>query len=198
MILADLENNIKSCTLCNLNSKKVIAKGNAKSNILLCGMAPAKTELKVGKPFVGSAGKFLDLLLAEAGLTLKDLYVTNILKCYLKPGNTIKAKHADLCSRYLIKQIDTINPKIIVAMGKDTVATIFKIYNIDSGDTLTSMAGKFFKHDNLTILPTYHPQYLARFGGVNSKYYTQAIAHFKLAKQIAKGDTNEKRTSTIC
>jgi len=182
MNIHELEGTANNCTLCKLYKnrvKSVFAKGNIDSNIMIIGMAPAKQETLTGVPFVGKAGKFLDVLLEESGLFYQDIYVTNILKCYLKPGKNIKKIQAEKCSYILKEQIFIMKPKLIIALGRDTVVSLFNIFNIYSGLKLLDIQGQEFSTGNFKIIPTYHPQYLARFGGKHTKYYRRTLKVFK-------------------
>jgi len=182
--LQTLQNIASSCTLCELyrgRSNPVFAKGNPQSELMICGMVPADEENKVGLPFVGRAGKLLDKILADVGLTLDSVYITNLVKCYLAAGLSLQQPWIDSCLPYLIVQIDIINPKVILTLGKDASVTLL---GIDPKTSLGSVVGKVFEYGNIKVIPTYHPSYLLRGGGEKHKSYSNVIKDFNLAKNL--------------
>jgi len=185
MDLNELRNTASICTLCSLykgRDKAVFDKGNSNSNIMICGMVPADEENKVGLPFVGRAGKLLDNIIEDAGLTLNDVYITNLVKCYLKAGLPLKHEWIVNCLPYLIVQIGLIKPKSIITLGKDASATLL---NFDPATALgTILKEKFYKYgDSIKVYPTYHPSYLLRGGGTKHTKYKDVVNKFVLAKE---------------
>ena len=181
MDLKELQDSASVCTQCNLYKGRinpVFAKGNPKAKIMICGMVPAEEENKTGIPFVGRAGKLLDTILRDVGLTLDDVYITNLVKCYLAAGNPLQQEWIDGCLPYLITQIGIIRPYVIVALGKDASINLLGMENSTS---LGSIHGKLFNYaDKITIIPTYHPSFLLRKGGINSDFYQTVLADFQL------------------
>lgn len=100
----------KGCELYEGRLRPVFAKGNPVAEIMICGMVPADEENKIGLPFVGRAGKLLDRILMDAALTMDDVYITNLVKCYLSAGLPLKPDWIAACLSYLIVQIDIISP----------------------------------------------------------------------------------------
>jgi len=182
MDLYELEHIASSCKQCDLYKGRinpVFAKGNEKAKIMICGMVPAGDENKAGIPFVGRAGKLLDTILIDAGLTLDDVYITNLVKCYLAAGLPLKQDWIDGCISYLITQIGIIRPYIIITLGKDSSVNLLGMENTTS---LGSIRGKLFNYSNeITIIPTYHPSFLLRKGGIKSKYYQTVLDDFQKA-----------------
>lgn len=185
MNLQKLEGIASNCALCNLYKgriKPVFAKGNPESKIMICGMVPAGDENKVGVPFVGRAGKLLDQLLEESGLTLNDVYITNLVKCYLAAGKPLEQMWIDACLPYLMIQIEAIRPRVIITLGKDSSINLL---GMDNKTSLKSIHGKVFDcAAEIKVVPTYHPSYLLRGGGKNSKAYQFVIRDFQLAMQM--------------
>lgn len=185
MNLKELEEYASVCTACSLHegrNKPVFSKGSSEASIMICGMVPADEENKAGLPFVGRAGQLLDVILEECGLTLNDIYITNLVKCYLKAGLSLKQEWIDNCLPYIITQIDIVKPKVIVTLGKDASKSLLGLYaNISLG----KIKGKKFDYsDEISIVPTYHPSYLLRAGGVKHKHYPEVIEHFEHAKNL--------------
>lgn len=186
MDLTALQQAAATCTLCDLyrgRNKPVFAKGNPDSKIVICGMVPADEENKLGVPFVGRSGRLLDEILSELGWTLNDVYVTNLVKCYLAAGLLLQQNWIDSCLPYLIAQIGIIRPKVIVTLGKDASSTLLAI---DSKVSLAKVRqrGVYEYSEDIKIIPTYHPSYLLRGGGVGNPKYKEVVQDFILAKEI--------------
>ncbi len=171
----------KGCELHKGRINPVFAKGNSVAEIMICGMVPADEENKVGLPFVGRAGKLLDKILMDTMLTMDDVYITNLVKCYLAAGLPLKFDWIDSCLPYLIVQIDIISPKVILTLGKDASITLL---GLDSKISLGSIVGKVFEYGDAKVIPTYHPSYLLRGGGDKHKSYPNVIRDFNLAKEL--------------
>jgi DNA polymerase len=164
------------CELCVGRLNPVFAKGNPLSKIFVCGMVPAHEENKIGLPFVGRAGQCLDILLESVGLSIDDVYVTNIVKCFLAPGVKLKQEWVSNCLPYLIDQINVIKPKVIVTLGADATNGLLGL-SIDTkiGET----RGRVFRYlDTVKVVPTYHPSYLVRGGCTKSPGFEKARSDF--------------------
>jgi DNA polymerase len=156
------------CQKCNIAKyvrNRVFGDGNVKSKIVLVGEAPGMDEDKRGRVFVGNAGQILRKCLLAAGLKPERLFIANILKCHppetLDPpsGNrTPSVKEMINCVPFLKRQLDIIDPKIIVALGNTAGSGLLRpeIKKV----TVTSMFGQEFERDGRKIVLTYHPQYL--------------------------------------
>ena len=181
-----LQQRAAECTSCELHKGRinpVFAKGNTDANIMICGMVPADEENKVGLPFVGRAGKLLDKILVDSGLVLDDVYITNLVKCYLAAGLPLNPTWVDSCLPYLIVQITLIRPRVILCVGKDASVALL---GMDEKTPLGSIRGKVFDYGHESrVIPTYHPSYLLRGGGINHKSYSSVIDNFLLAKEIS-------------
>lgn len=186
MNLELLQQRAAGCTACELHkgrNKPVFAKGNPSANVMICGMVPADEENKVGLPFVGRAGQLLDKILVDVGWTLEDVYITNLVKCYLAAGLPLNPSWVESCLPYLIVQIDLIRPKAILCVGKDASVALL---GADPKTALGKLRGKVFDGAFGTrIVPTYHPSYLLRGGGIGHKSYPTVLEDFELAKEIS-------------
>ena len=185
MNLQKLQEIASTCSLCSLHKgriKPVFAKGNPESKIMICGMVPADEENKSGIPFVGRAGKLLDQVLYDTKLTLNDVYITNLVKCYLAAGKPLEQNWIDACLPYLMVQIETIRPRVILTLGKDASINLLGVGN---DTTLGSIRGRIFEYvAGIEIVPTYHPSYILRNGGKDTKLYQMIVKDFQLAKQM--------------
>jgi uracil-DNA glycosylase len=146
---------IKDCTRCDLyktRTRFVFGSGSADARVMLVGEAPGKNEDLQGLPFVGRAGNILDSLLESIGMTRKDVFIGNVLKCR-PPGNRDpRIEEIDTCKGYLSRQIEIIDPEIICTMGKFSTQLI-----LDTGQGITGLRGKVFKRDGRIVLPINHP-----------------------------------------
>lgn len=187
--LEEVQNQAAVCNSCDLHLERrvpVFAKGSPFSKIMICGMCPGPGENsefnEMGWPFVGRAGKHLDEILEDANLTQKEVYITNVVKCYVKPGIRLEDYWIDCCLPHLINQISCIEPEIIVALGADAGRALL---NKPLSTSLGSMRGKRYKFtDKISIIVTYHPSYFLRSGGRKHKHYNRILEDLKWVKEI--------------
>lgn len=180
MDLQELENIAATCSLCDLHvgqNKPVFARGSDVSKVIICGMCPGPEENKVGIPFVGNAGQILNEILLKAfgNSNLTDVYITNLVKCFVPPGTQLKQQWMAACLPYFMVQIKLINPTIIIALGKD-------VSNFLLNNTLPikDMRGKIFDYmGDIKLLSTYHPSFIVRSGGITSRYFQTVVEDFK-------------------
>ncbi|MDN5364904.1 MAG: uracil-DNA glycosylase [Thermacetogenium sp.] len=161
--IQELQDVCLQCRRCGLreNSKRVVfGEGNENSRLMLVGEAPGAEEERLGRPFVGAAGKLLNKILAAAGFRREALYITNIAKCR-PPGNRLPRKdEADSCYVYLVRQIELIKPRLIVCLG--TLATQYLIHHQVK---VSAVRGQVFEKGGIKIIATYHPAALLRDPG---------------------------------
>lgn len=149
--------NCKKCRLWELRSHVVIGKGNPKADIMFIGEGPGQQEDLQGQPFVGPAGQLLDRMLASVGLSLENVYITNIVKCR-PPGNRDPYDdEKDACLNYLRYQLKLIEPKIIVCLGRIAATTI-----LDPSFRITRQRGIWFPKMGYDFIATYHHSALLR------------------------------------
>ncbi|MCX7909665.1 MAG: uracil-DNA glycosylase [Ignavibacteria bacterium] len=158
--LNELESKINTCTKCELGKtriKFVFGSGNPNAEIMLIGEAPGADEDVQGLPFVGRAGQLLTKLLKVAGIERKDVYIANILKC--RPPNNRKplASEIEMCKPYLVKQIELIKPKVIVALGATAVEGLLNIKK-----KMSELRGNILTFNQIPVIVTYHPAALLR------------------------------------
>jgi uracil-DNA glycosylase family 4 len=154
LILRDVAGEVRQCTKCDLaNSRKnaVPGEGPANASIMFIGEGPGFYENEQGRPFVGQAGKFLDELLESAGLHREKVYITNVVKCR-PPGNR-DPQDSELaaCASYLDRQIEAIDPLIIVTLGRFSMARYFQNAKISVIHGRSAWIGARL------IVPMYHP-----------------------------------------
>lgn len=150
----------KKCTRCALGGSRtnvVIGRGNEQAPVMFVGEGPGEQEDLQGYPFVGPAGKLLDLLLEALMFDKDDYYIANIVKCR-PPGNRVPLdEEADKCLPFLRNQVYLIRPKIIVCLG----ATAMK-YIVDKNSKITQIRGQWIERKGYWIMPTFHPAALLR------------------------------------
>lgn len=156
-----LKQEILSCTACSLHATRTQAVpgvGDEQADWLFVGEAPGADEDIQGEPFVGQAGKLLDAMLAAISLKRGDnVYIANVLKCR-PPGNRNPESGEVLrCQPYLVRQVELIQPKLIVALGKFAAQTL-----LGQEATIASLRGKVHRYQGIPLIVTYHPAYLLR------------------------------------
>lgn len=148
----------RACRLCERRKQAVLGVGDTRAAWLLVGEGPGADEDERGEPFVGQAGKLLDNMLAAIGLKRgANVYIANTVKCR-PPGNrTPEADEMAACLPFLARQIELLQPKLIVALGRPAAQTL------TGGEVKISAArGRLFDHQGVPLVVTYHPAYLLR------------------------------------
>ena len=158
-----LRADVLSCTGCPLYqscTKKVPGIGPIDSPIMLVGESPGSTEDQEGIPFVGPAGEMLNAALNAIGWKREDLYITNLIKCYPPENRNPTQPEIAACFRHLRKEIETVKPKVIIALGSIAANTL-----IHPDFKITQENGHWFELDGgIRTIAVYHPSYLLRLG----------------------------------
>jgi uracil-DNA glycosylase family 4 len=169
--LYELRRQVEYCTKCKLwktRNRPVFGEGSEYAEIMLIGLGPGYHENLEGRPFVGAAGKLLDGLLKLSGLERGDVYITNIMKCYL-PENKAKEEEIKACTPYLDDQVEIIKPKVIILLGNVATKYIFNKFRLQLAPMRT-LHGKFFSVSTLflqaKVIPMYHPAAALRNPGL--------------------------------
>lgn len=153
--LEELDATIRSCVKCPLHQSRTLAvpgEGKATAKVMIIGEAPGKKEDETGRPFVGSAGKYLDQVLIGTGFERSDFFITNIVKCRPPANRTPRTREVETCtSLYLFKQIALINPGLIVLLGGVAVKKMLGLKTVEEA------RGRIIEHDGGRYLATYHP-----------------------------------------
>lgn len=154
------------CELKKTATQAVFGSGNADSDIVFIGEAPGKNEDLEGIPFVGAAGKFLNEMLEDIGMKREDIYITNIVK-YRPPNNRDpEPEEKEACNLWLIKELEIINPKIIIFLGRHSMLRFFPTEKISDvhGKLLIKNIPELGKKQ--AFLPLYHPAAALYNGGM--------------------------------
>ena len=152
--------NCKKCSLWETRNKPLVGDGSINAKILFVGESPGYNEDKIGKAFVGEAGKVLDQLFNIANLKRSEIYITNVLKCHPPKNHNPNRQEIDSCIQYLHRQIKTIKPKIIITLGKYASQEVFADFNLEFS-RISEMHGRIFETETsnrkIKIIPLYHP-----------------------------------------
>ena len=173
-----IQDQAQGCVACSLHSERnnvVFARGNPASELVIVGEAPGEEEDKTGLPFVGRAGRLLDLMLQAVGFPKDSAYICNTLKCR-PPGNRNPLPNElAACNGFLKSQLDIISPKVLLAVGKFAAQTL-----LQSEESIGRLRGRVHTYEGRPVVVTYHPAYLLR-----SPYAVRTAWHdFQLLRQV--------------
>lgn len=163
------------CRLSKSRKKAVPGEGSPESAVMLVGEGPGRNEDLQGRPFVGQAGKFLNELLAEAGLTRERVFICNVVRCRPPNNREPLPDEIETCTPYLDRQIKVVQPRLIVTLGKHSTSHFFSKLSL-SFRGITKAHGKAkdvsFLGLGLTLFPTLHPA-----AGLYSAEYKRFLTH---------------------
>ena len=177
--LTVLQQQANACTRCTILAEQrnsvVFGRGNPVTEVMIVGEAPGQEEDRTGLPFVGPAGKLLDLLLLTAGFARDSVYICNTLKC--RPPNTRNPLPDELsaCSGFLHGQIEAIAPRALIAVGKFAAQSL-----LQSEESIGRLRGQVFTFRDVPLIVTYHPAYLLR----SMQASRAAWQDFQLLRQV--------------
>jgi uracil-DNA glycosylase family 4 len=159
--LAAIRDDLGDCTRCKLvglgRQQIVFGVGNPHADLMFVGEAPGADEDIQGEPFVGRAGQLLTKIIEAIEMKREDVYIANVIKCR-PPGNrNPEPDEVESCEPFLFRQIDTIKPKVIVALGKFAAQSLLR-----TTEPITRIRGREFAYRNAILIPTFHPAYLLR------------------------------------
>jgi len=176
--LEEIAKKVKKCTRCPLYetaTQAVPGEGNPKAELVCVGEAPGAKEDETGRPFVGQAGQLLTKILAAIDLTREQVFICNVLK-HRPPGNrNPRPEEVEACSPYLIRQLELIKPKVIVAFGTFAAQTL-----LNSKTPIGQLRGFVHKYHGIPLVVTYHPAALLR----NPAWKRPTWEDVKLARRI--------------
>ena len=149
--------NCQKCKLCKTRQNIVFGVGNKNATVMFIGEGPGADEDRLGEPFVGRAGKLMNMAFEAIGLKREDVYIVNIVKCRPPANRNPEDDEAFACLDYLRNQVILVKPKIIVLLGSVALKNILgKEYGI------TASRGKWFEKKGIHYMPTWHPAALLR------------------------------------
>ena len=179
--ISDLVKNCTDCPLSGGRTNAVPGEGNPHAEVMFVGEGPGFQEDRRGRPFVGPAGKLLDGLLATIGTNRNDVFIANMVKC--RPPDNRDPAPAEMaaCTKYLDRQIELINPKLIVTLGRFAFGRYFP------GEGITRARGTLREKDGLKIFPVLHPAAVLR----REELRPTMIEDFKKIAEILGGEMED-------
>ena len=145
------------CDLCRVRSHVVFGEGDPNASLMFIGEAPGKDEDKQGRPFVGRAGQLLERLLKEAGFAREQVYIANVIKCRPPENRTPEPEEILTCKPFLLRQIQIIDPQVIVLLGSVALKALFGFEK-----AISKMRGQELALEGRVVIPTYHPAFVLR------------------------------------
>ncbi len=183
--LAEFEQQIKACQKCALGDTRtnfVFGVGDPQADLVCVGEAPGADEDAQGVPFVGRAGKLLDKILAAIDLNREhNVYICNVLKCRPPNNRDPLPDEVEFCEPYLLRQLELIKPKLIVALGKVAAKTLLRL---ESNIPLKDMRNKLHDYHGTPLVATYHPAALLR----GDRFKRPTWEDFKWIRSLLKAE----------
>ena len=176
--LGELNKQICTCLKCPLGFTRtnfVFGVGNQHSEVVFIGEAPGADEDAQGEPFVGKAGQLLNKIIEAVGMRREEVYICNILKCRPPNNRDPQPTEMETCSPYLSKQIELLQPKFIICLGRISAQWLLR-----TNDSLTTMRGKVHDYNGAKLIVTYHPAALLR----NPHWKRPAWEDMKIFKKL--------------
>lgn len=145
------------CTNATAHTQTVFGDGDPNAALMFVGEAPGAEEDRQGVPFVGASGKKLNEMIKAMGFDRTTVYIANVLKARPPDNATPTPDEAAKCGPFLARQIDIIQPAVMVTLGKPAVS-----YLLDTRETMTNLRGRWFDYRGIPVMPTFHPAFLLR------------------------------------
>lgn len=158
--LGALRTHIGDCSRCKLSGGRtqiVFGSGPVHADLMFVGEGPGEQEDLQGEPFIGRAGQLLTKMIEAMGLSREKVYIANVVKCRPPENRNPEPDEIESCSPFLKAQIELVNPKVIVGLGKFAVQTLLK-----SETRISELRGKWATYQGRKFMATYHPAYLLR------------------------------------
>jgi uracil-DNA glycosylase family 4 len=162
--LQAIREDIGDCTRCKLatlgRKQIVFGVGNPNADLMFVGEGPGADEDIQGIPFVGRAGQLLTKMIEAMGFAREDVYIANVVKCRPPENRNPEADEIESCEPFLFRQIDSIKPTVIVALGAFAARTLLR-----TQDPISRLRGRVFDYHGAKLIPTFHPSFLLRSPG---------------------------------
>ena len=168
--LEQIRKDLGDCQRCKLGATRknlVFGVGNPKARLVFVGEAPGADEDAQGEPFVGDAGKMLNRIIAAMDLKREDVYICNVVKCRPPQNRPPEADEVAACMPFLLRQLASIGPEVIVALGTSAAHAL-----LQTKVPISKLRGKFHDFHGMPLMPTYHPSYLLRTGGNSDSFWS--------------------------
>ncbi|MCX7015402.1 MAG: uracil-DNA glycosylase [Candidatus Sumerlaeota bacterium] len=154
----------RKCGLCASRTRTVPGEGNPETKIVFVGEAPGYHEDRQGRPFVGPAGDLLTKMIEAMHFRRDDVFICNVIKCRPPENRDPLPGEVQACESYLLRQLDIIQPKLIVALGRVAVQCL-----LGAKVSITRVRGEWREYHGIPLMPTFHPAYLLRSPGEKRK-----------------------------
>jgi DNA polymerase len=159
--LVAIRQDLGECARCKLHGlgrrQIVYGVGNPAADLMFVGEAPGADEDVQGEPFVGRAGQLLTKIIEAIELRREDVYIANVIKCRPPQNRNPEQDEVDTCEPFLFRQVDVIQPKVIVALGTFAARALLRTL-----DPISRLRGRVFEYRGAKLIPTFHPAYLLR------------------------------------
>ena len=158
--LDEIRGDLGECTRCRLHANRthiVFGEGNPSARVVLVGEGPGREEDRLGRPFVGAAGKLLDQIIAAMGRRRQEVYICNVIKCRPPRNRDPLPDEIDLCGPFLRRQLRAIRPQAILAVGSFAAQFL-----LSSQQPISRLRNHIYQFEGIPVVPTYHPAYLLR------------------------------------
>jgi DNA polymerase len=158
--LEEIRADLGDCQRCSLGRTRtniVFGSGDPKASLVFVGEGPGGREDEQGEPFVGEAGLLLNRILFAMGLEREDVYICNVIKCRPPRNRNPEADEIAACEPFLKRQLDAINPDVLVALGKFAAQTL-----LEDKTPISKLRGEWRSYNGIDLMPTFHPAYLLR------------------------------------
>src|SRR5437879_1133079 len=159
-LLADLQKIAVVCQNCRLAKSRtqvVYGVGSPNADLMFIGEAPGRDEDLQGEPFVGRAGQLLTDIIKAMKLARDDVYIANVIKCRPPENRPPEQDELDECRPYIRRQVEIIQPKVIVTLGRFALQSL-----TEKAYAISSVRGEWLEYNGVKVMPTYHPAYLLR------------------------------------
>jgi uracil-DNA glycosylase family 4 len=183
---AELERAVMSCTLCPLHKTRtqgVFGVGDRNAQWMVIGEAPGADEDRQGEPFVGRAGQLLNSMLKAIGLKREQVFIANILKSRPPNNRDPQPQEVQACIPYLFRQIELVNPKLILCVGRIAAQTL-----LETDTSIGKLRGQLHRiAGDRPMIVTYHPAYLLRSPGEKRKSWADLLLALRTFEQVGGG-----------
>ncbi len=173
----------RACTRCPLHESRqnvVFGEGDPEARVVCVGEAPGAVEDNTGRPFVGRAGQVIDLLLTSVGLRRDEVYICNVLKCRTPGNRNPSPEEIATCSPFLLRQIELIDPEVVVAFGSFAAQTL-----LSTQDSIGRLRGRTHVYGRYPLVVTYHPAASLR----NPVWKRPTWEDLQLVRRVLDGDS---------
>jgi uracil-DNA glycosylase family 4 len=164
LTLQEIREEIGDCTRCKLATlgrrQVVFGVGNPDADLMFVGEAPGADEDIQGEPFVGRAGQLLTKMIQAMGFAREEVYIANVVKCRPPENRNPEPDEIETCEPFLFQQIETIKPRVIIALGAFAAKTLLR-----TQEPISRLRGRVFDYHGAQLVPTFHPSFLLRSPG---------------------------------